>query len=82
MTERTRKLYDRIEQVHDWLDGQMCGTEGTGLVQRGHCLMCGMRRVWEYDPQAGIRAHFSFSNHHGEHIAPLGALRCSLEEVT
>lgn len=62
MKERTRQLYDAVDEAHDWAEGQVRGGSGTQLSSTDICRVCGLRRHWFSDRQNGIEGEYRFSD--------------------
>jgi hypothetical protein len=61
MKERTRKMLDEVNSVHDWARGQVYSNGGTEYHSTDTCMVCGLRRHWKDDTQNGIDNLYRFS---------------------
>jgi hypothetical protein len=61
MKERTRELLEKVDNEHDWIEGQVYSGGGTEYHSTDTCQVCGLRRHYQSDSQNGIEAHYRFS---------------------
>ena len=62
MKVATEKLFQAIENAHDWEQGQTRSEGGTRLRRTDTCLVCSLRRHWFSDEQNGILDQTRFSD--------------------
>jgi len=60
MKETTGKLLERVDEEHDWREGQTWGGRGTYLSRIDVCRVCGLQRRWEDDSQNGVHEEYTF----------------------
>lgn len=62
MKAKTQQLLDRIDEAHDWSQGQVYGGSGTRLSSTDTCRVCALRRHWSSDTQNGNDGEYRFSD--------------------
>ena len=72
MKERTKELLAKVDEEHDWVEGQVWSGGGTELHSTDICQVCNLRRHYQSDIQNGIEGHYRFS---------IGERDLSLKEV-
>jgi len=68
MNKRTEALLAKIDQAHDWDEGQVWGGGGTRLSSTDECRVCGLTRGWFSDSQNGVKDRFDFVTASGDRI--------------
>ena len=61
MKERTKELLAKVEEQHDWIEGQVYSGGGTEYHSTDTCQVCGLRRHYRSDIQNGVAGHYRFS---------------------
>ena len=62
MKDTTKELYNKIDDAHDWEEGQVYGGSGTQLSSTDTCRVCSIRRHWFSDRQNGVKGSYRFSD--------------------
>ena len=65
MKKRTQELLDKINEAHDWQEGQTHGGSGTQLSSTDRCRVCGLARRWFSDRQNGVDGEYTFADSRG-----------------
>lgn len=61
MKERTKELLEKVDEEHDWIEGQASSNGGTEIHSTDVCQVCGLRRHFKSDTQNGIEGYYRFS---------------------
>ena len=61
MKERTKELLEKVDEEHDWIEGQVYSGGGTEYHSTDTCQVCGLRRHYRSDIQNGVEGHYRFS---------------------
>ena len=62
MKATTQKLLDKVEEAHDWQEGQVFSSGGTNFHSTDACLACLLRRHYLSDSQNNVEPHYRFSD--------------------
>ena len=65
----TEKLLEKVDRVHDMVEGQVYGGGGTQLSRVDTCSICGITRKWYTDPQNGVEDRYTFATLTGSPIS-------------
>lgn len=79
MKERTKELLDKVDEAHDWIEGQTYSGGGTEYHSTDECQVCGLRRHYQSDEQNGIEPHYRFSTAANGDLSLLEALNRGCE---
>ena len=60
MKERTKELLAKVEEQHDWIEGQTYSNGGTELERIDICQVCDMKRHYKSDIQNGVEGYYRF----------------------
>lgn len=61
MKARTKELIEKIENIHDFTDGQAWSQGGTTLTIKSCCRRCGITMRLFRDPQNDIADDYTFA---------------------
>lgn len=61
----TQQLLTRVDDAHDWNEGQTYGGSGTYMSRKDECRICGLRRRYSRDPQNDNYGEYSFETSDG-----------------
>lgn len=62
MKANTRKMLDKIDEAHDWIEGHVYSSGGTEYHSTDRCQVCGLRRHYHSDSQNGVAPNYRFSD--------------------
>jgi len=66
--QRTAELLQKIEDAHDWLEGQRRSDGGTRLYSTDVCRICGLQRHFLSDEQNGNHGGYTFRDAQGHDL--------------
>lgn len=61
MKDSTIKMLKKIDEIHDWRDGQSHSNGGTTLYSTDICRVCSLSRHYFSDSQNGIDGEYTFT---------------------